>query len=242
MYSRWQVPGSDPANTARWAGLTPEQRALEQSYADHQTAVVEDRLRRSRRFGNIAKMGVLGTVAAGAGAGALGAMFTGGGAAGAAQGAGWSMPGVTAPVFGVAGATAPAATAATAASPGILSKMFTSPLVGTLVNAGTSLLGQRSQNKAADQARADTLKAQAEALALQRQQLELEARNADLDREDARALNAAINELKKRELDAAEEVRAFERTQYEARETRRVPYRQAGDAALKRLQVMWGIG
>ena len=152
------------------------------------------------------------------------------------------MPGVTAPVFGVGGATAPAATAATAASPGILSKIFTSPLAGTLVNAGTSLLGQRSQNKAADQARADTLKAQAEALALQRQQLELEARNADLDREDARALNAAINELKKRELDAAEEVRAFERTQYEARETRRAPYRQAGDAALKRLQAMWGIG
>ena len=191
---------------------------------------------------------VLKTLAGGAalfGGGALASMYAGAGAgagAAASQGAGWSMPGVTAPIFGAGGATAPATAAATAASPGILSKIFTSPLAGTLVNAGTSLLGQRSQNKAADQARADTLKAQAEALAVQRQQLEMEARNADLDREDARALNAAINELKKRELDAAEEVRAFERTQYEARETRRAPYRQAGDAALKRLQAMWGIG
>lgn len=142
----------------------------------------------------------------------------------------------------------PATTPAKAGFGSKLSGFLAGPLASTIAGGLFSIGAQRSQNKAAEQARRDTLAANAEALKLQREQLELEARNADLDREDARALNAAINELKKRELDAAEEVRAFEREQAlylrskdEATEKRREPYRQAGQAALGRLMSMWGL-
>lgn len=136
-----------------------------------------------------------------------------------------------------------------------ISSMFTGPLASTIAGGLFSMASQRSQNKAADQARRDTLTANAEALKLQREQLEAETRNANLDREELRAQNAAINELKKRELDAAEEVRAFDREQalylrsrnetedrrLAAQEQRREPYRQAGSAALGRLMSMWGL-
>ncbi len=185
----------------------------------------------------------------------LGAMFApgglapfGGGAGTAASGAGWTMPGVTAPMFGAAASSAvPAAvgggvTAGRAGTMATLGRIFSSPGMELGVNAGLNLLGTRSANKAAEQARQDQLTQYREALALQRQQLETEARNADLDREDARALNAAINELKKRELDAAEEERAFSRGLIEARETRLAPYRGVSESALRRLSSMWGLG
>jgi hypothetical protein len=86
------------------------------------------------------------------------------------------------------------------------------------------------------------LAGQREAIALERQRLEMELSNANLDREDARALNAAINELKKRELDAMEEERAYTRANTDADRARRVPYQEASRAALGKLSSMWGIG
>jgi hypothetical protein len=109
------------------------------------------------------------------------------------------------------------------------------------VNTGLSLFGMHSQKKAADQARSDTLAANREAIALQRQQLEETTRNANLDRADAKAANDAINELKKRELDAAEEERAYNRSLVEQREARLAPYRQRGQQALDRLASMWSL-
>jgi hypothetical protein len=80
-----------------------------------------------------------------------------------------------------------------------------------------------------------------EALALQRQQLEAELRNADLDRADAKAANDALNELKRRELAASEEERAYKRGLEEQRETRLAPYRRQSEAALQRLSAIWGL-
>lgn len=212
-------------------------------------------LRGHRRLVNFGKIASVAIPTAGVGLSAMGVgapAVVGSSSAPAA----WSMPGVSAPSFGApaaagvatgAGGTVAPVVAPLAAKAGI-SSMFTSPLASTLAQGAFSLIGQRSQNKAADQARRDTLAANAEALKLQREQLEMETRNADLDREELRAQNAAINELKKRELDAAEEVRAFDREQAmylrskdEATETRRAPYRQAGTAALGRLMSMWGL-
>lgn len=180
---------------------------------------------------------------------ALGALFSGGGApTAAAASSGWSMPGVTAPTFGqAAGAVVPKVLSAGSGATTIgkmatLGKLFDSPGAELGVNAGLSLLGMRSQNKAADQARADTLAAQREALALQRQQLEMEMTNANLDREDARAAQAALNELRKRELDAAEEERAFSRSITEQDRAYQAPFREASVGALRKLQSMWGIG
>lgn len=182
------------------------------------------------------------------GGAALQAMFTGAGAAAGAAGAG-SVNGLpvtplasSVPMHaasGVATATLPKATSTLGPR---LATMFNSKGMDLGVNAGLSLLSMRSQNKANDQARADALAAQREALALQRQQLEQTAMNANLDREDARAANAALNELKKRELDAAEEERAFNRSIVEQREARLAPYRQRGTQALDRLAAMWSLG
>lgn len=185
----------------------------------------------------------------------LGAMMGGGAPSfgiGAANTGTWSGVGAAPAAAGVAtgagGTVAPVVGGAKAGLSSKLGALFTSPLASTLAQGAFSLIGQRSQNKAADQARRDTLAANAEALKLQREQLEMETRNADLDREELRAQNAAINELKKRELEAAEEVRAFDREQAlylrskdEAAEQRRAPYRQAGQAALGRLMSMWGL-
>ena len=106
---RYMTPGARDANAARWAGLTPEQRAAEQAYADNQARLVDERTRRARRFGNLIKWGVIGTVGAGAGYGALAPLLAGGAPA---AGAG-SVAGGAAGSAGAAGAaTLPAAATA----------------------------------------------------------------------------------------------------------------------------------
>jgi hypothetical protein len=178
---------------------------------------------------------------------ALSSMFSAGGAGGGASAAapgGWSMPGVSAPVFGGGSGAATSPAVMSTAKVGLgsrLGSMFSSKGMDLGVNAGLSLFGMHSQKKAADQARADTLAANREAIALQRQQLEETTRNANLDRADAKAANDAINELKKRELDAAEEERAYNRSLVEQREARLAPYRQRGQQALDRLASMWSL-
>ncbi len=164
----------------------------------------------------------------------------------------WSMPWVSAPTFGAGPATSAPGVPSTS-SPGIGSTIgkaiLNSNPIGMGVSALFGWLGKRSADKAANTARLDQLKANADALALQRQQLELEASNANLDRDDARKLNDAINELKKRELAGQEEQRAYERSnsefekqQYLAKEARAEPYRKISSNAANRLAQMWGIG
>lgn len=137
--------------------------------------------------------------------------------------------------------TAAATTGATSAGKlATLGKLFSSPGLNLGVNTGLTLMGMRSQNKAADQARTDQLAQYREGLALERQRLEMEARNADLDRADAKALNDAINELKRRELDAAEEDRSYRRGLEEARETRLQPYRDVSMQAIRQLFPLLG--
>lgn len=183
---------------------------------------------RSKRRWGVADKVAMGAAAIPFAAAAAPALFGAGAAGGAGASAG-SVPAAAGTATGTIGRMA------------TLGKIFSSPGMELGVNAGLSLLGTHSAKKAADQARADQLAAQKEAIAIERQKLELEATNANLDREDQRALNAAINELKKRELDAAEEERAFNRGLVEQRETRLAPYRDASGRALQRLQSMWGI-
>lgn len=164
-------------------------------------------------------------------------------AASTSTSAGWSMPGVTAPTFGAPASTAAATTGATSAGRfATMGRLFNSPGMELGVNSALNLFGMRSQNRANDQARQDALLQYREGLALERQRLEQEMQNAALDREDARALNAAVNELKRRELEADEEQRSFERGLVEARETRLAPYRETSAAAMNRLRAMWGLG
>lgn len=245
VYYGRRVPSANPympipaGEVDPWAPSRPKlQEQWERMEADR---------RKMGLIRNLAMAGVGGVFAAPA----VGALFSSAPAAASGTGAaGWTMPGVSAPVFGAAGpATGAVSTAATAAAGGAatagklasLGRLFSSPGMDLAVNAGLSLVGMRQQNKAAEQARLDLLAQQREALALERQRLEMEARNADLDREDARALNEAINELKRRELAAAEEERAYVRAKDEARETRLAPYRGASEAALRRLQSLWGL-
>lgn len=232
-----------------WRGRAEYEEGIRRTMADWERDNASKK--GHNRLVNIGRVASAVPFAMGAGS-ALAGLYGGGAAApAAASGAGWSMPGVSAPVFGGAAgaATGGAGGAGMAATAGAgagklatLGKLFSSPGLELGVNAGLTLLGNRSANKAADQARADQMAQYRESIALQRQQLEMEARNADLDREDARALNAAINELKKRELDAAEEERAFNRSLIEQRETRMAPYRRSSEAALQRLNQMWGLG
>lgn len=196
-------------------------------------------------FGRLASMAPLAFAVAPGGVLAAG----GGGASSAAAPAvshGYSSPGIFSGVFG-GSATAPVVNSAAppVARVGLgsrLGAMFNSAGMKLGVNSALSLVGMRSQNKANDQARADTLAANREALALQRQQIEAELRNADLDRADAKAANDAMNELKRRELAAADEERQFQRSLLEQREARLAPIRQRGQQALDRLAAMWSLG
>lgn len=243
LYSRRGNPADIGPETANpWANYQAP------AYADHRRTFWGD----SFLGGTILKK-VL-PIAAGmyGGAAVLPALFGGGGAAAAAgaassaaPGAAWSMPGVSAPVFGGASAAGAGGAAGTGAAGGAgatsaLGRLFSSPGLNLGVNAGLTVAGMIGGNRAAGQARRDQMAQYREGLALQRQQLEAEARNADLDREDARALNAAVNELRRRELDAAEEQRAFDRGLLEQREARLAPYRRASEQALARLNAMWG--
>ncbi len=203
-----------------------------------------------------------GTMAGGA---ALAPLWAGGAAAGGAAAAP-TAAGSLAPIAGgapwavtpyaanVATSVAPALAATSAPAAGAttasrMSSISNNPLTSLGISSLFGWLGKRSADKAANTARLDQLKANADALALQRQQLELEASNANLDREDARKLNDAINELKKRELAGQEEQRAYERSnsefekqQYLAKEARAEPYRKISSGAVNRLAQMWGIG
>lgn len=81
----------------------------------------------------------------------------------------------------------------------------------TGINAALSLFGMRSQNKANDQARRDALAAQAKEIEIMERQIALAQENANLDREDARKLNDAIQALENKKFALQQEQVAYER-------------------------------
>lgn len=160
-------------------------------------------------------------------------------AAGAAL-AGGSGVAAAAPAVGTGATSAPTAGATT----GIMSRMGSilgSKALEGGVNAGLTLYGQKSQNKANDQARKDVLAAQAKEIELEEKRLALEASNANLDREDARALNAAIQALEAKKFALQQEQTAFERSVYERGEANMAPYRDVQGKALQRMSSILGL-
>lgn len=147
-----------------------------------------------------------------------------------------SIPSVGAAAAKAAGATAPAATA------GRLSSILGSRALETGINAGLSLFGMRSQNKGNEQARKDTLMANAKALELEERRLADAARNADLDREDARALNAAMQALEQKKFMLQQEQLNFERGIYEEDRGIRNAYRTSiQEPAARRMASILGL-
>lgn len=152
---------------------------------------------------------------------------------------------------GTASMNAPA-TAGGAGSTGVmgkLGKLFGSNLAGKIVEGGIGVYGNKQAQKANAAITAEQLKYNREALALQQAQLDEEIRSGNLDRADALAAQEAMNELKRRELAAVEEERAFNRQQAEyarakdeAREARLAPRRAMSDAAAARIMAMFGGG
>lgn len=251
-----------------WSGTMPNGRSFFMNDSEQRRLQQMQRDRAAfRRMYNVARIAGIGIPAAAAVVPAVSSMFgsaapaaaSAGGAgaasaAPAAAAAGYSSPGIFggvsfgAPVAAGAGTGAAgggAATivpaAATAGRAATIGRMFSSPGMALAVNAGLSIYGQRSQNRAADQARADLLEQNRQALALQIRQLELEAQNAQLDREERQALNAELNRLRRMELEAAEEERAWRRSLEERREARLEPYRRVSEAAMNRISSMWGL-
>lgn len=239
-------------------GVLRQGDPYEQLSRDHAQWQADARQRQSAAW----RRKALRTAAGGAalfGGGALASMWTGAGAAGAggasAAGLGPQAVGAAYPGAGLFGAPAAAAAPAAVAGPGSaavapaaasmgsrIGAMFNSPAMNLGVNAGLSLFGMRSQNKAAAQARLDMLQAQQQAIDLQLKQIEIAQRNADLDRAEARELADRAHKLEVQRFELDREARAFERQIYEQREARLAPFRQRGQQALDRLSAMWSLG
>jgi hypothetical protein len=156
-----------------------------------------------------------------------------------------------APAFGVgagatAGATAgvpsAATTGATTGTMARLGSIMSSRGLETGINSALSLFGMRAQNKANTQARKDALAMQAKEIELAQQQLATEAQNANLDREDARALNAAIQELEKKKFALAQEQAQFERGILESDQAAKTNYRTTmQEPAMRRMSSILGL-
>lgn len=170
--------------------------------------------------------------------GGLAASALGGGAAAGASG--YSSPGIFGGMFS-ASAPSVAAPVVTGAGGSTLGSILNSDALGLGVGAVTNWLGNRSQNKSNKYVADLNAKNTSETLALERQRLEQEAQNANLDRADAMKMQEAINELKRRELDAAEEERAYTRSLVEARELRAAPRREMSARAMRSLGSILGF-
>lgn len=219
-------------------------------------AAEDDRLRRTAesraafdRLHNIFKIAGIGIPAVAGGAALLGA---GSGGAASTMPVGYTpgWEGNSQLLFGGAGGTAAPGVGATKAlsTSARLGKIFANPGFEVGTNAALALYGQRSQNKANDRARADALANQAKLIEMEEARLKAEAANANLDREDARALNAAIQDLEKKKFALAQEAAQFERGEaefrrgeYSAEQARLEPYRQISAAAAQRLARMVGV-
>jgi len=201
-----------------WAAY---QQAVRGSQADDASVYAENARRRDSGVTKWLPRLATGVIGAATGASVLPALFGGGAAAATTSAAG-------APVVSGAGGTT-------------LGSILNSDALGLGVGAAMNYFGNRSQNQANRYATDVNARNTAETLALERQRLEQEATNANLDREDARKLNEAINELKRRELDAAEEDRAYNRSLIEARELRAAPRREMSARAMRSLGSILGL-
>lgn len=191
------------------------------------------------------------TAAAGAamfgGAAAIGAAGGGGGIAGMPAGyvPGWegsmSIIGGAAPAA-TGGATAAIGSGATRGALSGLSSIFSNPGFEVATNAGLGIAGMVTQNRANSRARLDALAREERMLALERERLALEARNADLDREDQRALNAAMQENERRRFALEQERFRFERDIFEQDRAYREPFRRTQELARQRLSAILGLG
>lgn len=182
-------------------------------------ALTQQRVQNQRWWENAAKLGSAAIIG---GAGMAGM----GGATGASAAS--AAPSITAPtVAGAGGST--------------LGSILNSDALGLGVGAVTSWLGNRSQNRSTRYVADLNAKNTTETLALERERLEREMANANLDRADALKMQEAINELKRRELDATEEDRAYNRSLVEAREARSAPRREMSARAMRSLGAILGI-
>lgn len=182
--------------------MTPELEAKLQGTDAAINAETAAKVRNQRRWENIFKAAGIAIPTAG-----IGLSMAGAGAAGGAMA---SAPSAAGSASSSIGATAPKV----AATSGVMSRLgniFSSAGFETAANTGLSLLGMRRSNKANDQARQDTLAYQTKQIELEQQRLAQELQNATLDREDARALNAAIQELEKKKFALQQESAQFDR-------------------------------
>lgn len=211
LAEQYQSKFGRPANANDPAYASFVKTALPQTIAADEAAY-----ERSKARHGLMKKVAWGAMAIPFTAGLSSILGAGAGGTAAAQGAAYPGAGM----FGapaVAGASGAGATAAgaTAGALGRMSSILNSRGFEGLTNAGLSLFGMNRTNKANDQARRDTLAAQAKALELEERRLAQEAQNANLDREDARALNAAIQELEGKKFALQQEQAQFERGEYE---------------------------
>lgn len=167
------------------------------------------------------------------------ALFGGGGAAAGAGGAGgYSSPGIFGSLFG-GGATGNVI--APAVKSGLsLSSFLNAPATGLGVQGLFSILGNRAQGKAQQQASLMQLSALDRQLAADAANRADQMKQFEATQTDARAANAAQNELRRRELESAEADRAFQRKLLEDREARLAPYRATAEQARMTLAAMLG--
>lgn len=236
-----RIPSANPYTFRPSAGQADPWSAARPELIRNQR-VIEDRNRLPDFFRRAATTGVLGLGTAG-----LGSMLAGGGAAAsAAPSGGGFWGGVSMPTFG--GAVSSAAGGGAAIPPAVMSAVgrgglgaiLNSPALGLGVNALTSFFGNRSANRQAQAALQAQLQANAQATALQERSLAEQSRQFDLSQADARAALEAQNAMRRRELDAAEEERAFNRRLVEEREARLAPHRQNALRWAATLQQMLG--
>lgn len=224
------------------SGQSADWYGSEDPNAYHMTPA-ESEAYRAKRKGDLFKglgLTVGGMLMAGPASKGLSALFTGGGT---------TIPAVA--QSGMAGyPTASMVSPAASSGGGLLGKLgklFGSNLFGKVVEGAFGVYGQKQANKQLDRAAAAQADINNRTLALQQQQIDDARRAADLDRADALKATEAMNELKRRELAASEEERAFTRAEAERqrqlrdeRELRLAPRRQMSDQALAALMGMFG--
>ena len=203
-YDRYRYQGPNGPGAIMWS---PELQAEIDAVENRRQTETSRRVANQRRMENIFKAASIAIPTVGMGLSAAGA---GAAAAPSSFGIGAANTGTWTSTLPALGATAPKV-GATSGVMGRLGKLFSSAGFETVANTGLSLLGMRQQNKASDQARQDTLAYQTKQIELEQQRLAQELQNATLDREDARALNAAIQELEKKKFALAQESAQFDR-------------------------------
>lgn len=124
-----------------------------------------------------------------------------------------------------------------------LGSIFSSPGFEVGVNGALTGIGMIAQNRANSQARRDTIAQQTKAIELEQQRLALEAKNADLDREDARKLNDAIQALEEKKFQLAQESAQYERSVMDEERAVSADYRnRIAIPAQRRMASILGLG